>query len=50
MKKVIETQKSEYMEIPDPSDLKFRPIVEGPSWPQNRVRKLTDILLQLFLN
>ena len=44
-KKAVETQKSEYIEIPDSSDLKFRPIPAGPSFPTNRLRKLVDFLL-----
>ena len=46
----METQKSEYIEIPNPSDLKFKPIVTGPSCSTNRLSKLIDILLQPFLN
>ena len=33
IKIAIEIQKSEYTEIPDLSDFKFRPIVAGPSQP-----------------
>jgi len=43
------TQKSEYIEIQDPNDLLFRPIVAGPACPTNRISKLIDILLQPFL-
>ena len=50
IKNAIETQKSEYIEIPNPSDLKFRPIVSGQSCPTSRLSKLIDILLQPFLN
>ena len=46
----IETRKSEYIEIPNPSDLKFRPIVAGPSCLRSRLSKIIDILLQPFLN
>ena len=49
IKNVIETQKSEYIEIPNSSDLKFKPIVAGPSCPTSRLSKLIDILLQPFL-
>ena len=42
-KKAIETQKSEYIIIPNASDLKFRPIVAGTT---NRHSKLIDILQQ----
>lgn len=31
IKAAIETQKSEYISIPNPSDLTFRPIVAGPA-------------------
>ena len=48
--KSTETQKSEYIEIPNSSDLKFRPIVAGSSSPINRLSKLIDILLQPFLD
>ena len=37
------------MEIPNPSDLKFRLIETGPSYSTNRLSKLIDILLQPFL-
>ena len=50
IKSAVETQKSEYIEIPKPSDLKFRPIVEGPSCMTIRLCKLIGILLQPFLN
>ena len=42
IKIAVVTQKSEYIEIPGPSDLKFRPIAPGPSCPINRHRKLID--------
>ena len=48
IKIAVKTQKSEYEEIPNPSDLKFRPIVAGPSCSINRLSKIFDIL-QLFL-
>ena len=47
--RIVETQKSEYIEILNPSDLKLRPIAEGPSCPTSRLSKLIDILLQPFL-
>ena len=50
IKNAIETQKSKCIEIPNPSDLKFRPIIAGPSGPTSRLNKLIDILLHLFLN
>ena len=49
MKIAVETQKFQYIEIPNPSDLKFRPIVAGPSGPTNRFSKLINILLKPFL-
>ena len=48
IKNAVEIQK--YTEILNPSDLKFRPIVAGPSCPTSRPSKLIDILLQPFLN
>ena len=50
MKINVEIQKSEHIKILKPNDLKFRPIVAGPSCPTNRLGKLIDILLQPFLN
>ena len=49
IKIVVEMQKSEYREIPNPSDHKFRPLVAGPSCPTHRLSKLVDIILQPFL-
>lgn len=49
IKYAIETQKAEYIEIPNPKDLKFRPIIAGPACPTNRLSNLTDILIQPFL-
>ena len=49
IKIAVETPKSEYIEIPNPIDLKFRLLIAGPSCPTNRLSKLIDILLQLFL-
>ena len=46
MKNAVEAHKSEYIEIPDLSDLKFRPIVAVPSCPTKRLSKLIDMLLQ----
>ena len=46
----VETQKSEYIIIPNHSDHKFRPIVAGQSCLTSRLSKLIDILLQYFLN
>ena len=50
IKTAVETQKSENIEIPNPSVLKFRSIVAGSSSPTSRFSKLIDILLQSFLN
>ena len=50
IKNAVETQKSEYIEIPNPSNLKCRPIVAGTSCPTSRLSKLIDILLQPFPN
>ena len=40
------TQNSEYIEISDPLDLQFRPIVAGPSCETSRLSCLIDILLK----
>ena len=50
IKNPIETPKFEYIVIPNPGDLKFRPTVAGPSFPTSRLSELIDILLQLLLN
>ena len=50
IKNAVETQKFEYIGIPNPSDLKFKPIVPSQSCPTNKLSKLIDILIQLFLN
>ena len=49
IKNAIETQRSEYIEILNPKDLKFRPIIAGPVCPTHRLSRLADILLQPFL-
>ena len=49
IKKAIEIQKAEYIELHNPEDLKFRPIIAGPACPTHRISNLTDILLQPFL-
>ena len=49
-KNTVETQKSQYIENPKPSDLKFRPIVAGPSCSSGRLKKFIDIFLQPLLN
>ena len=40
---------SEYLELLDPEDLKFRPIVAGPAWKTHRLSNLVDILLKPFI-
>ena len=37
------------MELLDPTDLKFRPIVAGPICPTHRLSSLIDILLKPFI-
>ena len=49
MKIAVETQKSEFIEIPNPSDLKCRLIASGPLCPTNRLGKPIDIPIQPFL-
>lgn len=46
--KIKETQ-SECVELLDPTDLKFRPIVAGPVCPTHRLSSLIDILLKPFI-
>ena len=48
-KKAVETQKSDYIETPNPGDLKFRHIVVGPSCPTNRLGKRRHFITT-FLN
>ena len=40
----------EYLELLDPEDLTFRPIVAGPACETHRLRNLIDILLKLFIS
>ena len=40
---------SEYVEIQDPKDLTFRPIVAGPICETSRLSNLIDILLKPFI-
>jgi len=47
--KAIEQQNQEYIEIANPNDLKFRPIVAGPSCPTHRLSNLIDILLKPYI-
>ena len=46
IKNAITQQNSDYISIPNPSDLKFRPIVAGPVCPTSRLSHLIDILLK----
>ena len=46
--KCIETQ-SEYLELKDPIDLQFRPIIAGPVCETHRLSNLIDILLKPFI-
>ena len=37
------------MQLLEPTDLKFRPIIAGPSCPTHRLSSLIDILLKPFI-
>ena len=50
LKIAIETQKSEYKEIPNPNDLKFISIKAGSLYPAKKLSKQIDNLSQLFLH
>ena len=39
IKIAVEIQKSEYIEIPEPSDYKFKPIVGGPTSPHKQTQQ-----------
>ncbi len=43
--KAIEEQNCEYIEISNPADLQFRPIVAGPTCPTHRLSHLIDVLI-----
>lgn len=45
----VNNQRSSYIRITRPQDLKFRPIVAGPACPTHRLSNLLDILLKPFL-
>ena len=45
----VRTQNQLYVKILRPRDLKFRPIIAGPSCPTHRLSNLIDILLKPFL-
>ena len=49
VQRVITENKSEYIEIKDPEDLTFRPIVAGPICETHRLSNLLDILLKPFI-
>ena len=49
IKNAIKTQNKEYIEIANPRDLKFRPIIAGPANPTHRISNLVDLLLQPFM-
>ena len=49
IQKAIEEQNSSCVNIQDPEDLKFRPIVAGPICPTSRLSNLLDILLRPFI-
>jgi hypothetical protein len=46
----IKSQQKSYLRIIRPTDLKFRPIVAGPSCPTHRLSNLLDILLKPFVH
>ena len=50
IKKNVQTENFEYIEIPNPINVKFRPIAAGLSRPSSRLSKLINILLHSFLN
>jgi hypothetical protein len=45
----VKTQNQPYIKIRRPADLKFRPIVAGPSCPTHRLSNMIDILLKPLL-
>ena len=47
--KAIKSQRRIVITCPDPTDLKFRPIVAGPSCPTSRLSHLIHLLLKPFL-
>ena len=50
IKREIESNPSEYIEVHQPNDLKMRPIVAGPSCVTSRPSNFLDILLKPYLN
>ena len=49
IKRAIQEQKSEVVNVPTPHDLKIRPIIGGPESPTSRLSQLIDILLKPFM-
>ena len=49
IKKAVQEQKSEVICVPNPSDLKVRPIIGGPSSPTSHLSELIDHLLKPFM-
>ena len=49
IKRVIENNPSEYIEIHQPGDLKMRPIVAGPSCATSELSDFLDILIKTLL-
>ena len=49
IKEKCKTTKGDYLELLDPDDLTFRPIIAGPSCETHRLSNLLDILLKPFL-
>ena len=50
IQKKCKDSKSRYVEVLDPDDLAFRPIVAGPICETSRLSSLADQLLKPFLN
>ena len=46
IKAAIQKQNSSYVRLPPPQDLKFRPIVAGPTSPTHRLSNFIDIILK----
>ena len=49
IKDAIKEQNMEYIKVPDPQDLSFRPVVAGPAAVTSRLSNLIDILLRPFI-
>lgn len=50
LKDGMEKINSSYIKLPQPGDLKLRPIVAGPSCPTQRLSNLIDIILKPLCN